>query len=163
MRTSPNAVAPGRDDQIAMLQRLIDGLKKHQGTLPPFLIAGRPMTVADVIADLQSRLDASQAATAAKATWLNAVKNDHDERVRTKGVLAGVRECMLVAFDGQIDRLSDLGLIARKTGVLTPEQKLVAIAKGQATRLARHTMGKNQKMAIHGAPATGDAPGEPER
>jgi hypothetical protein len=111
-------------------------LTKYQTTLPPFTIAGRAMSVAEVIADLQSRLDASQGATAAKAAWLNAVKNDHDERLRTKRVLAGARECLLVAFGGQIDHLADLGLVARKTGALTPDQKVAAIAKGKATRVA---------------------------
>jgi hypothetical protein len=52
---------------------------------------------------------------------------------------------------------------------LTAEQKAVAAAKREATRAARHTMGKNQKKAVKGAinatlvvtPANGSAPSAP--
>jgi hypothetical protein len=65
----------------------------------------------------------------------------------------------LVAFAGSIDTLADFALKARKPRTpLTPEQKAAAVAKAEATRAARHTMGPKQKAAIKGTvPATAPA------
>lgn len=55
-------------------------------------------------------------------------------------------------FGNSADVLADLGLASRKTRVpLTAEEKAVAVAKRNATRAARHTLGKNQKKDIKGA------------
>jgi hypothetical protein len=134
-------------------ERLIDGLNRHPQWFPSFAIGGAMMTTQTVIALLQSRIDASKATVAAQAAWLALLHAENQERTRTDAAVAGLKQVVLVAFAGQIDALADFGLSPRKARVLSPEQQLLATARGKATRLARHTMGKNQRAAIKGVVA----------
>jgi hypothetical protein len=60
-----------------------------------------------------------------------------------------------VMFAGSIDTLADFGLKAPKVRVpLTPDEKAAAVAKGKATRAARHTMGAKQKKKVSGTVTT---------
>jgi acyl-coenzyme A thioesterase PaaI-like protein len=140
-------------------QKLVDGFEKHAQTVPSLVIGGTSFKAADITAVLQTRLATSATAQSTRATWLNAVKADGDERAKTKTFVDGVRQALLVAFAGSIDALDDFGLTPRKTPVVTPEAKAAAALKAKATRAARHTMGKKQKATIKGtvpttAPAT---------
>jgi len=144
---------------------LIDGLNKHAQTIASLVIAGATMTTKDIIEHLQARIDSAKGAQTTRATWQNAVKSDKDERAKSRGLLSGVKQALLVAFAGQIDTLADFGLNPRKPRVLSPEQKTIAATKARATRAARHTMGKKQKAAVKGtvspaapAPAVTPAP-----
>jgi hypothetical protein len=142
-------------------QKLIDGLKKHQADLSSLFIGGASFKTADAIGILQARIDAASTAVSTRATWQTGVKADHDERVKTKTFVSGLRQALQVAFTGQIDALADFGLKPRKVRVTTPEQKAEAAAKAKATRAARHTMGPKQKAQIKGtlpAPATTPEP-----
>lgn len=151
MSTSPNTIAPTRIKQLAMLQKMLEGLKKHEQALPSLLIQGKPFKPADLIAELQTRLDAANAVLATRATWQNAVKVDSNQRTTTKGFVSGLRQTLLVAFAGSVDALADFGLVGRKPRVVTPEKKVAAAQKAKATRAARHTMGKKQKAQIKGS------------
>lgn len=139
-----------RTTQQAADQKLIDGLKKHEATVPSLVIGGTSIKTTDIIGILQARIDARNAAVATKATWQSGVKADYDERSKTKTVVSGVRQALQVAFVGSIDALADFGLKPRKPAVRTPEQKQAAAAKAKATRAARHTMGSQQKKTVMG-------------
>jgi hypothetical protein len=150
MKTSPNAIEPARGAQLALLLKMIDGVKKHEHDLPMVVILGQSYKTADLVTVLQGRCDAANAAIQTKAVWQNAVKADHDERAKTNPFVSGLRQALLVAFGASIDSLADFGLAARKKTVRTPEERVAANEKALATRKARHTMGKNQKQAIKG-------------
>ncbi len=139
-----------RTMQQTVDQKLIIGLKKHEATVPSFVIGGTSFKTADIIGILQARIDARNAAVATKATWQAGVKADHDEREKSKAVVSGLQQALRVVFSGMIDSLADFGLKPRKSYVLTPEAKQVAAAKAKATRAARHTMGSQQKKAVKG-------------
>jgi hypothetical protein len=129
---------------------LLDGLTKHAEILPSLVIGATSLTAADLIAILQGRIDAADAAVATRASWLSAVKADYDERAKTKEAVSGLRQAVHVAFDGSIDVLADFGLAPRNQAVVTQEKRTEANAKAKATRAARHTMGKRQKAEIKG-------------
>jgi hypothetical protein len=157
MTNTLNTITPSRAAQLAMLAKLIDGLKKHEQTVQSLVIAGQSYKTTDLVTVLQARYDAANAVLQTKAAWQNAVKADHDEREKTGVFVSGLRQSLLVVFAGAIDDLSDFGLVPRKTTVLTPDQRVAAAQKAKATRAARHTMGKVQKAQIKGvvtAPAT---------
>ena len=131
---------------------LIDGLGKHEAAIPSMVIAGQLLTTKDVVAVVQSRVDACAAAISTKSAWLAALEAEAGRLARTDAFISGVKKCLLVAFDGRSDALADFGLTPRKPRVDSPDMKLAAAAKARATRVARHTMGPRQKKAI-----TGDA------
>jgi hypothetical protein len=100
---------------------------------------------------VQGLVNSAKAVVASRAAWQAAVAADIAERAKQKTFMSGVRQSLFVAFGGAIDVLADFGLAPHKARrALTPEEKQVAAAKGQATRAARHTMGKKQKKAVKG-------------
>ncbi len=132
-------------------QQLIDGLNKHSATITTLVIGGTSLAPAALIATLQARLATASTAQSTRATWQTAVKADVDERAKTKTLVSGLRQAIEVAFAGSIDNLADFGLTPRKTAVISPEKRAAAAVKAKATRAARNTMSKKQKLAIKGA------------
>ena len=156
-----NLPKKNRTDQMLADQRLIDGFTRHAAIVTSVVIDGVVMSSKDIIAMLQARIAASQAATTARATWQALVVADEAEHARTRTATAGLRQAMMVAFGRQLDTLADFGLAPRKVRVQTPDQKIAATAKAKATRAARHTLGKVQKSKITGANPTGASAGAP--
>src|SRR5260370_34727157 len=95
-------------------QKLADGLTKHRQALAALMIGGASHTVDDILAILQTRLAAANAAQSTRATWQSAVKADRDERVKTKTFVSGLRQALQLAFAGSIHALADLALGPRK-------------------------------------------------
>jgi hypothetical protein len=151
MNMSTTNSSKARVDNQAADQKMIDGFNKHAQTVPSLFVAGTTLKAADIITVLQTRLSTANAAQSTRGTWQNAVKADRDERAKTKTLVDGVRQALLVALSGSIDALGDFGLSPRKVRVLSPEKKAVAAAKAKATRKARGTMGKVQKKGVKGA------------
>jgi hypothetical protein len=158
MTTSPNGIINNRARQETMIQNFMNGLVKHEQDLPTLVIDGTTYKSTDILAILKTRLAASVAVSPAKAAWQAAVQADHDERAKTKLLLAGLRQALIVAYGGSIDTLAEFGLVPRKAAVVSPDTRVVAAAKAKATRAARHTMGKKQKEQIKGVPAPEPAP-----
>jgi hypothetical protein len=151
MKMSTTNSSKARVDNQAADQKMIDGFNKHAQTVPSLFVAGTTLKAADIITVLQTRLSTANAAQSTRGTWQNAVKADRDERAKTKTLVDGVRQALLVALSGSIDVLADFGLSPRKPRVLSPEKKAVAAARAKATRKARGTMGKVQKKGVKGA------------
>ncbi len=154
-----------RTQQIGSDQKLIEGLNKYATTLPSLVIGGTSMTTKDIVAQVQPRIDKSNTALSARATWQAAVRASHQELDATATFIANLKQTLLAAFAGQVDVLADFGLSSRKLAVLTPEARVAAIAKMRATRAARHTMGSQQKKGVVGnvtgvivTPVTAPAP-----
>jgi hypothetical protein len=140
-----NTPKPSRLNRTAALQKLIDGLNKHQAAFGGFMVNGAQVTTPQVVSKLGEIISTGLAVETTHASWQAAVKADLAERVNTAAFVSGVRQAILVAFHGQVDVLADFGLTQRKPRVLTPQQKQAAAAKAKATRAARHTMGSKQK------------------
>jgi hypothetical protein len=159
---STNTPKKNRVDETLADQKLIDGLNKHASTITSLVIGGVAMATKDIIGTLQTRISTSNAALLTRATWQAAVAADKAERQKTKTIVSGVKQALMVAFAGQIDALADFGLTPRKVPVITPAEKTERTAKALATRAARHTLGKVQKSKITGQspaiPASGPAP-----
>jgi hypothetical protein len=156
-----NTPKKNRDDETAADQRLIEGYTKHAAIIPSVVLDGASATTKDIIATLQSRVDKARASESARATWLAAVQAERAERDETRRFVSGLKQAALLAFGGRLDALADFGLTPRKPRVDTPDQKLAAIAKGKATRAARHTMGSRQRAAIKGTVAPKVTAAEP--
>jgi len=130
-------------------QKLIDGLKKHQGSLTSLFIEGASMSVADVMTTLQGRITSADSVLSARATWLGAVAADKQAREASQPFVSKVRQAVRVAFSGA-ETLADFGLAPRKPRVVTPTTQVQASAKAKATRKARNTMGARQKEKVKG-------------
>jgi hypothetical protein len=149
-----------RTAQQAADQKLMDGITKHEQAITSLTIGGTSFKPADILTILQARIAAANTTLSTRATWQSAVLADKGELTKTKTVVSGIRQAILLMFAGAVDTLADFGLKPRKVrAVLSPAEKAAASAKAKATREARHTMGSKQKASIKGtapqaAPAT---------
>src|SRR5258708_10239703 len=82
-----NTPKKNRTEQTVAEQKLVDGLHKHASLITSLMIGGAAMTTNDIVAHLQTRIDAAKAAQSTRATWQNAVKADKGERDKSKGFL----------------------------------------------------------------------------
>jgi hypothetical protein len=139
--------------QQATDQAMIDGLTKHQSTIPSsLLIAGAPVPTTTVISTLQSRIAARTAVLQAEAAYHAAVQASEQEQQKTQPLVSGARQAVALMFAGQITALADFDMKPRKAPApRTPAQKAASAAKAAATRAARHTMGPVQKAKVTGA------------
>ena len=140
--------------QVALLQTMIEGIKKHYATVTEVKIAGSSYSPAALAQLLQSLVDAIEGTAAAKTASHAAVLAERDTAKAVRPVLRAFRSIVLSSFSDPKD-LADFGLVLRKSRVvLKPEKVVEAVQKAQATRKARHTMGRKQKLEIKGSAPT---------
>jgi hypothetical protein len=105
-----------------------------------------------VIALLQQQIDVTQASAAAYTAWLQAVAK---ERATIKAIsaplLKALRHHVAAVFGENSDEYLAFGFTPPKPRVKSPEAKVIGAARMRATRKARHTMGRKQRLAIKGA------------
>ena len=133
---------------------LVAGTQKHIPTGP--LTVGSATYEAPALVQLfQGLADALDATDAARARWQDALKNAADTRAKVGPIVSAYRAWVEAAYRGAPSLLADFGLAPPKVRTpLTAEQKAAAVAKREATRAARHTMGKVQKKSVKGTVVT---------
>jgi hypothetical protein len=139
-----------KQQQLARDQSLIVGIPKRMSSAQ-MLVEGTTYTAITAVALLQGRVTAATSAVTARAAYQAAVKAADVAESTTAATVRGLVEVIYAAFGDDPAALADFGLPVRKTGVMTPAQRIVAEAKAKATRAARHTMGPKQKALITGA------------
>ncbi len=141
----------GKGTQANRVAKLIAGTTKYFPEGTQQLMAGSPLTVDDVVGELQELVDNRRAVVAAQALVMTKLAI---ERAREPALLAIAASCeafVRLAFGGSPEVLADFGLAPRKQRTpQTAEEKAITVAKRNATRKARHTMGPRQKEDIHG-------------
>jgi hypothetical protein len=147
-------------------QKMVDGVSQYMSQLASIHVAGHSMTPAEMVQLLQSRLDAAKAVIEAEAALRAAIQAERDLRVKTATTVSSLRQLVGGMFSQAPDMLAVFGLKPRKGSSLSAEARAQAVLKGRATRKARHTMGKKQKLAIKGAlpetsPTAPATPAEP--
>ena len=135
---------------LAFLQALISGLQKH---FPggAFMVSNVTYTTASLAARLQTLADAIAELLAAHAQV-------RDRVLRLKRIMADVgpaaqacERIVQASFGSNVEALADFGLAPRKPRTpRTSEKKLVAAARARATRRARGTKSRKQRLAIKG-------------
>jgi len=161
--------ATNKTTQMAGELKLIAGVEKHLSKVT-IHIGGKAFTTKEIVNVLQARIDATNASSEARAAWHAKVSEEQAQHAATKQVVDGLRQVLLVMFGSAIGTLNDFGLAPRTRREPDALTKFKRAEKAKATRAARHTMGKRQKLSIEGevpetsppttaaAPATAPAP-----
>jgi hypothetical protein len=132
---------------------LLAGIQKNLSS-QAFIIAGEPQTLAQVQAVLQGRVTLDQTVATAKAAYDGAVKARAANLAVTATYVHDLRQIVKAMFSSLPQTLADFGMTPNKPRTpLTAAEKVLAVVKGQATRKARGTLGKNQKAKIQGTVA----------
>ncbi len=136
--------------QITSDQNMITGTQTHLAQLSSFPVGSQTVALADIVKVYQDRITTAQAAQTAQAAATAAVQANRDKRAQTSAFTAAFRRMVQGMFAESPDTLASFGLAPIKVGKRTVATKANAIAKNKATRVARHTMGSNQKKDVKG-------------
>jgi hypothetical protein len=153
---------------MAHVQALIAGTQKH---FPggQFTLGNTAYTTATLVQALQSLVDALNAVTAAHASVRDGVAALRTMDTKVDPLIRDYTSFLRATFSTVTAQLGDFGLQAPKARQPLPSDKrVVAVAKAKATRAARGTTSKKQKLAVKGdvtgvvvTPVTQPAPSSP--
>jgi hypothetical protein len=135
---------------LAQVQAIIAGTQKHfpNGS---FTFENTAYTTATLVQDLQTLANAITDTNAAHARDQDAVKALKVTQTKLGPLLRDYRRYVISAFTAAPQTLVDFGLQPPKARTpKTTEQKAAAVAKMRATRAARGTASKKQKLAVKG-------------
>ena len=135
---------------LARVQALIAGTTKHFPN-GQFTLGNTVFTTASLIQLFQSLADAMTALSTAQASAKDAMAAVQATKTKVGPVIQAFQRFVLAAFSNAVQTLADFGLEPPKARApLTSQQKAAAAAKAKATRAARGTTSKKQKLAIKG-------------
>jgi hypothetical protein len=143
-------------EQIAADTKLVAGVQTYfaPGNVT-VTVGGVVLTSAQLVTTLQSRVNATNARTTAKANLVKAVADGTTLLATTQPIVETVKQVVLMNYSNQPDVLTVFGVSPRKVPVaLTLEEKAAKAAKAAATRIARNTMGPKQKAKVKGVVPT---------
>ena len=135
---------------LAHVQAIIAGTTKH---LPngSFTIGNTTYTSASLIQVFQGLVSAMLARNAAETGAKDALTAEQAAQAQVDPILRGYERLVLVTFASVTQTLADFGLAPPKARTpLTAQQLTARAAKAKATRIARGTTSKKQKLAVKG-------------
>jgi hypothetical protein len=135
---------------LAQVQALMAGTEKHfpNGS---FTLGNNTYTAASLLQALKSLEDALTALNAAHSSTKDAVNTLRATETKVAPLLRDYRSFLRATFSTASAQLADFGLAppkARKP--LASDKRVAATAKMRATRTARGTTSKKQKLAVKG-------------
>ena len=143
-----------RATQTTKLERartLVAGIQKHLAAGGKYYLQGRAFSRDDLIATFQEELDALRAIQAARAALASAVAREVDVERRVRSLELDLKGLVQNLFGHRIDVLGAFGWsVPKKPGPKTPAAKALGAEKAAATRKARGTMGKRQRLKVRG-------------
>ena len=132
------------------VHQLIKGVKKHWMDWRAVDLARKSHTPKELVARLQSLLDAHRATDAARAAWIAQVAKERVLEAKLAPLMRAIIQQAESRYLNQISLLADFGIVLRKTGPQKAEVKARMVERARATRIKRHTMGKRQKQKVTG-------------
>ena len=153
---------------LAHVQALIAGTQKHFPN-GQFTLGNTAYTTATLVQTLQSLADAFTAMNAAHASVKDGVAALRTTATKVDPVIRAYTSFLRATFSTATAQLGDFGLQPSKAHQpLSSAKRVVATAKAKATRTARGTTSKKQKLAIKGdvtgvtvTPITAPGPSSP--
>jgi hypothetical protein len=145
-----NSTSKSKAAALAQLQALIAGTQKH---LPngSFTIGSTTYTAASLIQVLGTLVTAMTARIAAATGAKDALATEQAMQTKVGPVAQAYKNLVLAAYANASQTLSDFGLAPPKVRTpLSAEQLAARAAKAAATRKARGTTSKKQKLAVSG-------------
>ena len=135
---------------LAHVQAIIAGTQKHfpNGS---FTLGTVTYTSASLVQVLQDLVSAMQARNVAETGAKDALTTVQATQAKVGPILRAYERLVLVTFAGATQTLADFGLAPPKARTpLTAQQLAARAAKAKATRIARGTTSKKQKLAVKG-------------
>ena len=156
-----SSMKPNKNTALATDQKAIQGVDKHFAKIKSLVLAGVSYTPASLKALFQAEIDACNALDQSRAQMKEQVATTRTARANASAGRKNLKAYVLGNYGANaVQVLEDFGLsVPKASGPKTVEAKAGAILQAKATRKARNTMGKRQKLSVTGAPSTA-APAE---
>jgi hypothetical protein len=150
-----NTNTPNKPNALALDEKHVAAIDKYFGGLTSLTFAGQTITPAILKATFQGDIDETLALDAAEALVKQTRVKQKAARQKANATRLQLKTYIVGSYGAQaVQMLQDFGFDAPKPkGKKTVAAKAQGIAQAEATRAARHTMGKKQKAAIKGTVA----------
>jgi hypothetical protein len=149
-KSSNDTIVTGSTKRIAGMKKFLTNSKTE---IP---IAGEVLKPADVIAIFQDSLATRAAVTTAQASYKAALADRATAEEKRSVADEGLKGYVLQRFGANSAEAHEFGYEARKVPVLSAEARATAVLLNKATREARGTMGKKEKLGANPLVSTGD-------
>ena len=143
---------PNKTTALARNKKISEGVNKHFSKVKSLTIGGDEYTPKALLAVLNAEDEASLAVDSTRAQLTAQVATHRSAKV-TAGELRSALKVYILGTYGKkaVQMLGDFGMsVPKGPGERTVDEKSMAVAKTLATRAARHTMGKKQKLRVTG-------------
>jgi hypothetical protein len=143
----------------AEYKALVFAIGTELGDVQSFLINKRAFSKAELIAKFQARIDAAER-TKADRTGLHAsVAAERELQKEVAPLRSGFKQFLQSRYGKNSPEMQKFGFTQAKVPQRAVATKSAAVDKAKATRVARKTQGKKQKINVKGAApvATGSA------
>jgi hypothetical protein len=135
---------------LARVLAIIAGATKHFPN-GQFTFGGTTYTTASLIQVLQGLVNAMTAREVAQGSAKDAVAAERATQKQVGPILLAFKRLVLLTFANATPTLADFGLAPPKARTpMSTEKRAARAAKAKATRAARGTTSKKQKLAIKG-------------
>jgi hypothetical protein len=139
-------------------------LSAGSGASGTFELPSGTFTVPELTEEIDEYIGAVSDVTAAAQAFHAAVEREKKLRASAFARRAELKAVIAARIGKHTTAMASYGFAPAKVRVVSPKAKLLGALKAKATRLARGTMGRRQKLAITGnvtsvviAPVTGSA------
>ncbi len=136
----------------AQLQTLVSGILANIDSGSSLSINSETYTTADLVARLQERIAAAEKTKASKNQWHADVQSERQVEAALRPLVRGMQKYVESRYGDDSAKLAEFGFTPRKPRKVTARAKADAAVKAQATRKARNTVGKKQRLAITAPP-----------
>jgi hypothetical protein len=137
--------------QVSNDSALCDGLAKNHKQTEKLALDGKEVTVGEAMKMLRQRVALAKEADELRAQLHAKVAAYHALIAETRGTVSTLRTTLIARLGKTSPSLVEYGIRPRKVRTaLTLEERVFAVAKAKATRTARHTMSKKQRLEIEG-------------
>jgi hypothetical protein len=137
----------------AQFEALKDGINTKLADVTTFILGKQTFARADLMTRIQARIDAFEATRTARKQWQAAVASEKALQAQVAPLRASLKKYLQARFGAEDPEMQSFGFSQAKTPQRTVAAKSAAVENAQATRAARGTKGKKQRLAIKAAPA----------
>jgi hypothetical protein len=134
-------------DELRMLET---GMKANLTDVQTLIVGGVTYTLAEAIAKIDGFLQTINDTTTAKNSYHTAVTTEKTYNVAARAFRTQMQGYVVARYGKDSPKLAEFSFTPSKPKKTTTAIKAIAVAKVKATRAARHTMGKKQKLKVTG-------------
>ena len=140
---------------VSVLQAAKAGLVKNL-TGKTIMLDGKLWKVNDLVAEIQHVIDLINGTAVARTAWRQGVTDEKSAKAAIVPTMTALRSFLAAQYGVGSTMYTDCGFVARKKATMTNDVVTTRIQKNLATRKARNTMGKKQRLKVKGVvqPAT---------